>query len=396
MNSYIDIYLTCNGKRFPAKFYGDKIVSAEADCTIARKDILGYKINFISRKIYLNCATIGENIFVTYHDLIVSWLDPLFKVRSWILGFIVVLPVAISSFFFGISLLLPAVLFSVVTGLFAGYFFKIIQADKDDIYIQIILLMLFVCAPVMYWYPFSIYIFAGGISFILIFVLIQLVYPSTLNMRKYYFGMVWFLLILFLYFWLIAVFKLWGDYNIYRSAKGLISESRDGGEFAYQNIAWVKPVDWQISPYNFFTTLIARKSMLWQISPEAVQFKISTPDYPEFGWLAVSKSSPNEALLKMNAYLDTRKNILMADLLSKTEPVSESMKFGKMTLQSFTFYDMIERRVSSIHVVFISEQKNPESGTLIFAFKIPESASLNYYLDLVRGGIKLSFRSITP
>jgi hypothetical protein len=397
MNSYIDISLIYRGKKYPAKLFGDKIVSELCNLNISRSDISKYKVNYFKRKILLYFN--HNSVLVNYHDKLIRWFDPLFKIRLLIVGSFMALPVltvfTIAGVNTGISRLLPLLLvslgISLVSGSLASYFFRLARLSAEHLYIKIFFLLLIVCVPVMYWYPFSVYIMAGGAGLFGLFTFGQYIFTNSFNVYKYYLSLTWILLMIFLYFWIISILKLSMDYNMYKTSRGVIRESDDRSAYAYGNMIWEKPVDWKISQYNFLQTVVKRRDLLWQFSPLPVLQKISTPETHDFGWIAVSNQPPAETLVQMNQYLEMQKNLLPADLLEKSAPVEESSSIGQVAFQSFTYYDMIERKVSLINVLLIpviDDLNDHSQGTMIFAFKIPENASVNYYLDLIKSGFK--------
>ncbi|MDH4262489.1 MAG: hypothetical protein OEV78_05515 [Spirochaetia bacterium] len=401
MNSYIDLFIMYKGVKYPAKLYGDKIVAQMCNIELARAGIDRYKVHFFKRKIQLFFNL--ENIIVDYHEVIIRWFDPLYKLRLLITGTFMVFPVfamfVLAGLKGGISRLLPLLVISLgvsaISGLLAFYFFRLARLNKEFLYFKIFLVLLVVSVPIMYWNPFSVYIVAAGAGIFAFFTIAHYIFSNGFNVYKYYLSLTWILLMIFLYFWIVSIFKIAVDYNLYNSVKGVLSESNDQTTYSFGSITWEKPIDWKVTRYSFFQTILKRRYLLWQFSPLPVQEKISTPESDEFGWIAVSMQSPLEVLSQINKYLEVQKNLLPAELLEKSNPRQDLSMNGQAILQSFTYYDMIERKVSSIHLLLIpvsDEQQNNPLSTMIFAFKISQSASVNYYLDLIKSGIKRRIR----
>jgi len=393
MKGYLDISLACDGKKYVAKLYGDKIISEEANLEISRRDILRYRVNFFGRHIRL--LTNDKWVRVDYLGAIIRWLDPLYTIRRFVVGCFVILPLLIvfilagkkaatSAFF---PLLGLAMVVSIVSGLLGRFFFKIIQQGRDYFYYKIFFLLLVVCLPAMYWYPFSVYIVAIASGIFLFFTLAHYLFQSAFNVYKYYLSLSWILLTIFLYFWIVTALKLVIDYQAYAAADPAVRESPDHSRVSAGDLTWVKPVDWKISRYYFLQTLLKRRQLLWQFSPLPVQLKISTPESGDIGWIASSSLAPAEVLKLMDTNLESQKNLLLADLLEKSQPAYESSKAGQIALRSFTYYDMIERKAGTIYTILVPVSGDVSVRTLAIAFKIPRGDSVNYYLDLIKDGL---------
>ena len=385
MISFINIYVEFRGTKYPGKLYGDKIVSDECGLTLYKKDVIKYKIHYFKKLIHLFSEA---GVYrVSYHNIIIRWFDPFYKVRFVIVSSFVFLPVIAVLIISGKSMLFPTLLFSFFLGLMAYYFFRIIHLESEYIYLKISILLMAICIPVMYWFPFTVYIFASAAGILFFLILLQLAFSRSINFSKYYLSLAWVLLIVFFYFWIITAVKIWAEFNMYKSNTGLILEKEDKSTYTYENILWQKPMDWKISRYSFWQNLLKQKNILWQFSPLPIQLKMATPEFPEFGWMAISSQTPAEVLNQVDSYLDVQKNFLLADILGKSIPITESSRFGTMILQSIDCYDMIEREVVSIHLFLVPVRLRDHQGTMVFTFKIPQGISLNYYLDIIRNGI---------
>jgi len=385
VESFIHIRIYIDGKTYPARLYGDKIVSENVGISLHKSQIVRIRVNYFKRVIFL----IGDsrNIAVDYSSHIIQWIDPLRTVRYFFTALLVILPPFVSLVFMGISFILPSLLISLFTGLLASYFFSILRQKTENTYFKLFALILFICLPVMYWYPFSVYFFAGTIGVLLVFFMLNYFFSETIKIHKYYLSLSWVLLVVFLNFWIFAGIKFWADYRIYSQAGSMLNISQKMDTLGFGDTLWEKPLDWNIFQYRFLYSFLNRRELLWQISPVPISARISNPENPDFGWIAVSNENPDIVLKKINVYLEIQKIILLAELLEKTSPVYYPGMRGSL-LQSFIYYDMISRKNIEIHMLLVPANHNDQTGCIIIAFTLPRGTSLNYYLDLFKKGLK--------
>lgn len=390
MDSFTYIGLYAKGNQYSARLYGDKIISEQAGFTIHRSQITKYKIKYLKKLIEVFTGT--QKFTLDYSPIIADWFDPLRTVRHTVIAIFALLPILFSAIMLNLKFMLPSVLFSVLSALLATLFFRLdrknlLEAPEASPFVRLFLFALLFCLPVMYWYPFTVYIFATAAAISIFLGTLNHFFSSAIKIKKYYFSLAWLVSLIFFYFWFIAILSFWSNFQTFYNKKGLLEISQTVDSLSCGDITWKKPEGWTAKPYHFFPNVLLRKPLIWQILPVPIQFGLSTLDDPNFGWVTASSAPPQNITLLINTYLEQQKKILPSKFIQGKD--AQQIPFGKeeITHQYFLYYDIVLHKPVSINLLTVPLHYKNKTGSLVFAFNLPENVSLHFYLDLIKGGL---------
>jgi hypothetical protein len=382
VNSYIPVKIIINEHAYPARLYGDKIVSSDAGFILNRSDITTFKFDWLRQKIHLYN---GNGHFVTnYNKIILSWFDPLFFIRLFTISIFVFSPLVGGVVLSRSITSLAFIPVSIFSGLLGLCFFKITRPDAVHSVLKIFLLLLVVCLPVIYWNPYFVSVFVSAQTVIFVLFLTFLAYSKVFNTRKYFISISWLIILVFYYFWLISIFQTMALFQTFQKTRIPVELTKDNQTLVLKNTLWTKPLDWEIKPNNFIITIFQRRNLLWSFSPYPASHVISTDLLGDIGWVSYIPETPEVIFANITKQLLVQKKILLAEILENDIKKRFDIKGLKGIFESFSYYDMKERRLFKVLLIIRPDYGNKDS--VVFAIKIPASSSVNYYFDLVKDG----------
>ena len=391
INNYIDLVSSFG----LARFYGDRLYITDTQKTIHKSDILKFSIHLFKKKVFITLNLTNKPIHFSYNNQLISWLDPLYFLKLFVVGLCFVVSLFLSLYYIGIhniGVCIAYIVFNIST-LFIYYKLINLPFTKSFLYSSIF----FICYnfPLLLFIPFAttIWIF---FSFLFIsYALIRFFITSeSFLLNKFFISLICILLNLSCFYWLIGYLKVRYHVSLMSQIQVTPEYHISSGKYDIDKLQWLAPYRWQIERYSKLESLLQARELIFQILP-AVPFAIvHFPDEKYSGWVsAVNQMSPQVLQLVAN-YLNSQKKVIFSKLLYvgdviRLNPDTSNKKNITMLGQQYLFFDFKTSKEVIINVITAtslnSDNHNPKS--YLWLLKGEDVTSLEYLMTELSDGL---------
>ncbi len=390
MKNYIAIYLIEEGKLFAGRLYGDRI-EIPSKVTIAREKITNQKIPWRG-PITLQEGANQWNF--QRSKQIIDWLNPSYRLRRTVSFFLFAFSAIFMFFQLGWRQVPFILLYALASGALAYAFLSQLEKPLKTIFLRMFLLIAVICIPALYLFLFSWPFFFFYVVAVFLLFLTELFLGTKKHFQKYYLGITWAALIIYLYFWTIWAVKISIDQKIPAEVT-LSAETREYEQrLVSRASSWTVPTSWKTEKLTWSQTLIQKRNLAIQISPLSDTHAIHLPITRFAGWVGVSDKNIFDLHRNVMKYLEQQKDFLWAKL-GETRPLfSQERQAGMpaILVLQLKFFDLASMSNKSVYLFYVMmpPAAGQESDTWLFCLDLPPDSSPEYYLNAIVGGFPFS------